>query len=141
ETFSMYYSIQFSVLGLRTSVLSSLLTECRNARVPGESNRTYDLAVVLYQEAERIRVRHFMKDQLLRAALSIVLNLAEGSAKPSPRDRQRFYRIAMGSLREVQSIADLLGHEVLQAKADRVGAHLYRLLIPKTDNGIPRTED
>jgi len=94
--------------------------------------RTYELAVALYQACEHIDARYYLKDQLLRASLSIVLNLAEGSAKPTPKDRQRFYAIALGSLRETQSILTILGKTQELELADLVGAHLYRLTHPRT---------
>ena len=48
------------------------------------------------------------RDQLLRAAQSIPLNIAEGNGKlPSP-DRQRFLRIALGSALECAAILDVL---------------------------------
>ena len=45
--------------------------------------RTYDLAVELYEKCEQIRAKRHVKDQLSRASLSVVLNLAEGSGKPT----------------------------------------------------------
>ena len=36
-----------------------------------------------------------LKDQFKRAASSIVLNLAEGSAKPTAKDRKKFYYISL----------------------------------------------
>ncbi len=44
-----------------------------------------------------------MKNQFQRAMLSIVLNLAEGSAKSSHKERRKFYEISLGSLREVSN--------------------------------------
>jgi four helix bundle protein len=65
--------------------------------------------------------------QFERACLSIALNLSEGSARPTERDRRRFYFIALGSLREVQTLLDLYGTPELISQADTLGAHLYRL--------------
>ena len=93
--------------------------------------RTLNLAVKLYKRCYEIKTRRSIKDQLDRASLSIVLNLSEGSAKPSEKDRKRFYYIALGSLREVQVILMLVGTIADQILADKVGAHLYRLIHPK----------
>ena len=65
--------------------------------------------------------------QFHRASLSIVLNLAEGSAKPTAKDRRKFYRISLGSLREAQAILDIVGHIQLIKEADKLGAFLYKL--------------
>jgi four helix bundle protein len=62
-----------------------------------------------------------------RASESIVLNLAEGSTKPSPVERRKFYRISLGSLREIQAIFDLQGFTELKNEADCLGSHLYKL--------------
>ena len=91
--------------------------------------RSYQLSVQFYREAVRVRCPSHLRDQFLRAASSVTLNLAEGSAKATVKDRQRFYRIALGSLRECQAILDLLPeHELtVSALSDNLGAHLYRL--------------
>ena len=51
------------------------------------------------------------KDQLKRAALSIVLNIAEGTGRFSKRDRRNFYVIARGPAFECAAIFDLLKSE------------------------------
>lgn len=89
--------------------------------------RTYQLAKDFYGDSQRLRLDGAMQDQFKRASLSIMLNLAEGSAKPTVKDRKRFYFIAFGSLREVQCMLDLIGDAVLIAKADILAAHMYRL--------------
>jgi len=48
-----------------------------------------------------------LKDQLLRAALSILLNIAEGSAKASDKDFNRYLRNALGSTNEVFACLDI----------------------------------
>lgn len=95
--------------------------------------RSYQLAVEFYREVSRLKFPSHLRDQMLRASSSICLNLAEGSAKATVKDRMRFYRIALGSLRECQAILDLLPEVELQtgtsiaSLADRLGANIYGL--------------
>ena len=89
--------------------------------------RTYQLAKELYRMSRGIKLSGAFKDQFERALLSIPLNLAEGSAKPTRKDRRRFYFIALGSLREVQAILELSESSHLIDTADVLGAHLFRL--------------
>ncbi|MFC1571865.1 four helix bundle protein [Candidatus Margulisiibacteriota bacterium] len=51
---------------------------------------------------------YFLKDQLRRAASSIVLNIAEGSGKWTKRDKVNFYRIARASAFECVGALDLI---------------------------------
>ena len=93
--------------------------------------RTYHLSIEFYRECKKIKLPHSMKDQLTRAATSISLNLAEGSAKPSVKERLRYYSIAFGSLREIQAIIKLENLRSLELRADHLGACLYKLSHPK----------
>lgn len=51
--------------------------------------------------------RFNMVQQLRRAALSIQLNIAEGSSRKSAIERRRFYEISRGSLIEIDTILDI----------------------------------
>ena len=89
--------------------------------------RTYQLAIAFHKSCHGLKLNSHVKDQFDRALLSIALNLSEGAAKPTSRDRKKFYYIALGSLREVQTILELFGTKELKTQADTLGAHLYRL--------------
>lgn len=90
--------------------------------------RTLELAEQFYSKHSNLKFgRRHLQDQFDRAILSIVLNLAEGSAKPTPKDRRKFYRIALGSLREVQALLKITGNVVPFQDSDSLGASLYCL--------------
>lgn len=91
--------------------------------------RTYDLSVQFHHQIKTLKVAPYLKDQLLRASSSIALNLAEGSAKPTFRDRIKFYHIALASFRECEAILHLSDCSTLElhALADRLGGSLYKL--------------
>ncbi len=91
--------------------------------------RTYQLSIQFYRSCTTLRLPRHLKDQLVRAASSITLNLAEGSAKPTKRDQMKFFFIAFGSLRECQAILSLSNRisPQLLDQADHMGACLYRL--------------
>jgi len=59
-----------------------------------------------------------LRDQLERASLSVVLNLAEGAGRRSRRDKARFYTIARGSAMETLAMIDVLvARRIAQADA------------------------
>jgi four helix bundle protein len=89
--------------------------------------RTLDLAKDFYRECQKLKLSGPAKNQFERALLSIPLNLTEGSAKPSAKERRKYYYSALGSLREIQTLLDLTGHSQLKASADHLGAMLYKL--------------
>jgi four helix bundle protein len=57
---------------------------------------------------DAIKPTNYVKDQLGRASMSIVLNIAEGSGKFSKPDRRSFFVIARASIFECVAIVDLL---------------------------------
>ena len=88
---------------------------------------TFDLALNLYRQSRNLVWTSIEKDQFERAILSVLLNLREGSSRPTAKDRRRFYSIALGSFRETQLLLELRGYTELVKQADILGAHLYRL--------------
>ncbi|MCO5144518.1 MAG: four helix bundle protein [Oligoflexia bacterium] len=95
--------------------------------------KSYQLAVELHQQCLLLKVPSYLKDQLFRASSSVALNLAEGSAKPTNRDKIKFYYIALGSLRETQASLEFICSEKSEAVelADKLGAHIYKLIQAK----------
>ena len=87
-----------------------------NARLPVmfgfQRLDVYQCAIQFFGLATRLaecvpRGYSSISDQLRRAALSVPLNIAEGSGKTA-RDAARFYTIARGSALECASIVDVL---------------------------------
>jgi four helix bundle protein len=66
--------------------------------------RAHGLALGVYRSTGEFpkSERYGLAAQLRRAATSIVSNIAEGSGRHSNRDEMRFFRIARGSLSELE---------------------------------------
>ena len=93
-----------------------------------KSFRALDLSVEFYEMSERSEVKGSLREQLLRAASSISLNLSEGNGKFSAKEKKRFYKMAYVSLKECQTIlrlSKISGGPIVE-KADRLGARLYK---------------
>ncbi len=85
-----------------------------------ENLDVYHVAVEFVAKANDIveqlpRGRGYLADQLQRAALSIVLNIAEGAGKFSPADKAAFYLRARGSATECAAVHDVCGRLKLVA--------------------------
>ncbi|NDC40131.1 MAG: four helix bundle protein [Chitinophagia bacterium] len=79
----------------------------------------------------------YAKDQLGRASLSIMLNIAEGSAKFSNKDRRNFYVTARGSTFECAALITFLADEgelttelleVLKKEYDSLSRMLFAMI-------------
>ena len=92
--------------------------------------RTYQYSVSFYRSIEKLVLKGHLRNQMLRAASSITLNLAEGAGRFGKRDQKKFFTIALGSLRECQAILELAELEQSEAAelADRLGASLFCLI-------------
>ncbi len=71
----------------------------------------YRVAVAFFRDAYLLAARFrredaFMRWQFLRAALSIMLNIAEGCAETAPLEKARLYRIARRSAEECAALLD-----------------------------------
>jgi four helix bundle protein len=100
-----------------------------------KSFRTLDLAKEYYHLTRDVKISAHLKDQFLRSSSSVALNLAEGNAKRSEREKLRFYEIAHGSFRESFTILELENatDAKILAVADHLGASLYKLTRSFTD--------
>jgi four helix bundle protein len=92
--------------------------------------RTLQLAIEFYRQSQTISLPKHLRDQLDRAASSISLNLAEGNAKFSYKDKSRIYQIADGSLRECQVILQLANvqDEKMLALSNHLGISMHKLI-------------
>ncbi len=69
-----------------------------------------------------------LSDQLDRASISAVLNLAEGAGRSTPRDQARHYAMSRGSAFECLAILDLLDLETAPAGSPQARVVLLRLM-------------
>jgi four helix bundle protein len=77
----------------------------QNLEVYKKSKKVYSSVTDLLNEIKPGRI---ITDQLSRASLSVVLNIAEGSGKFSKPDRRNFFVIARGSVFECVALLDVL---------------------------------
>ena len=98
----------------------------------------YELALKVYRSTTSFPKHELygLTSQIRRAAMSVVLNIAEGAAKRGPRELRRYLDIALGSLSELtcalQLARDLEFLSIrewseLDALRNRASAHLWQL--------------
>jgi four helix bundle protein len=65
-------------------------------------------------------IDNYIREQLKRASISIIINIAEGSGKFSKADKRNFYTISRGSVYECVSLLELILDEnhIERAKFD-----------------------
>src|SRR5688500_10384145 len=102
------------------------------------------IAYVAYSHAIACRLtgnnRH-SRDQWLRAAQSIALNIAEGNGKHSLRDRSRFFDIARGSALECAAIHDILCVcNAIDVDQSRLGKSQLRRIVAMLTKLVARNE-
>jgi len=101
----------------------------------------YRLALDFVVQADAViealpRGKRHITDQLARASLSIVLNLAEGTGKHTRPEKRRYYLIARGSATESAALLDVClrlglldeaGYQSSKAVIVRIVSMLFRL--------------
>jgi hypothetical protein len=81
------------------------------------------------------------RDQWLRAAQSIPLNIAEGNGKQSLKDKNRFFEIARGSALECAAIHDILSaFEAIDSDLNRDGKTKLKRIVSMLTRLIQRTD-
>ena len=81
------------------------------------------------------------RDQWLRAAQSIPLNIAEGNGKQSLKDKNRFFEIARGSALECASIHDVLRVcDAIDEEPNRRGKSDLKRIVSMLTRLIQRTQ-
>ena len=91
--------------------------------------RALNKEVYKLTRAESFKKDFVLVDQTRRASISIMANLAEGSAMPTKRHRNKYYRTARGSIVEVDSLLELSLslHYITEEQANVLCDHAARL--------------
>ena len=113
-------------------------------KLPSERLEAYSIALEFHRRLvplARQRGLASLRDQLMRAADSVVLNLAEGAGRMARDDKRRFYEIALGSAMESAAVLDLLRNRRIISPLDyqeirALAIRLYQILSRLT--GPPR---
>lgn len=89
-----------------------------------------------------IKLDYATENQLIRAALSVQLNLAEGNGRFTNKDIRRFYVISRSSINECVAVLDVLKEEEsitketfidIREEAEVLSRILYKLIKRLTD--------
>ena len=75
-------------------------------KVYKDSRDIFNLVIKLVDKLPKEN-RFDIGTQILKSALSISLNIAEGSGKNSDKELNRFFNIALGSIHETVAAADI----------------------------------
>ena len=98
------------------------------SRLDAEKLDVYAVALEFQTMAARLvpRGHGALRDQIERASVSIVLNIAEGAGRQSAPDKSRFYVIARGSATESAAVVDIL---LARGLTDRANCRRARSLL------------
>jgi len=115
---------------------------CEPVSLDHERLDVYSVAVAFQNLAAGIcgnrRIGANLRDQLDRASVAIVLNIAEGAGRRTVREKAQFFTIARGSATECAAVLDLLEarglvsaalHRHARGKLVRIVQMLTRLVL------------
>ena len=108
--------------------------------------RVFDAAARAAQEVDRLARKiplyhRALRDQLMRAVISVVLNIAEGADEYSPKEKVRFYRMARRSAAESAAALELLIRFGAITRSDAASAlELLNQVAAMLSNMMRRTE-
>jgi four helix bundle protein len=93
--------------------------EAEEALLDANRLHVYHVALELHVLCSTLvaTLNRIVKDQLERASLSVVLNIAEAAGRRSRRDKARYYAIARGSATETAALLDVLAMRRLASPA------------------------
>jgi len=83
------------------------------------------------------QIDSYIRDQLKRASISIIINIAEGSGKFSKADKKNYYTISRGSVYECVSLLEILFDEhyldqrqfsIFKDRYETISKMLYKLI-------------
>ena len=70
-------------------------------------SKSFTLKCYELTESFPVHERYNLSSQIRRAAMSIMLNIAEGSARKTSAERRRFFEISRSSLVEIDTALDI----------------------------------
>ncbi|OGY42442.1 MAG: hypothetical protein A2Y67_00155 [Candidatus Buchananbacteria bacterium RBG_13_39_9] len=92
-----------------------------------DSQKLFGLILKIYETFPN-HIKYSIGQQLVRAAFSIILNIAEGSGRKTDKELNRFFDIALGSCYELLACIDTLNSQGLIIVAD------YKKVYDSLDN-------
>lgn len=99
----------------------------------------YQKALGVYSDIDtkvlpKIEIDRSLMDQLKRASVSIVLNIAEGTSRFSAADRKNFYVISRGSAFECVAVLDIISRKTknsfpeIEYALDEISRILFKMI-------------
>ena len=89
--------------------------------------RALNLAIKQYQDIKKLKLKGEVRNQVERASLSVCLNLTEGNAKLTIKERRRLFNIAYASCQETLTLLQIINNTILYAQANHLCAMIYLL--------------